>query len=119
LVVAQLSSEVPEGLMNNPVYAVLIFSSSLRFIPSPSVINIMQNYVTIALKVSGQSIFLVVFTFLMFLYVLFYILLSEIEFCLHSVHTSRNESNQLCRSGSGSDLNTENQTQRNGVSNLF
>jgi uncharacterized BrkB/YihY/UPF0761 family membrane protein len=67
----------------------------------------MQNYVTIALKISGQSIFGVVFIFLMFLYILFYILLSDIEFCLHLVHTSRNEYNQLCRSGSGSDFNTE------------
>jgi hypothetical protein len=55
----------------------------------------------------------------MILYILFYILLPEIEFCLHLVDTSRNESSQLCRSGSGSDFNTENQTQRNGDNSLF
>ena len=72
-----------------------------------------------ALKISGQSIFLVVFIFLKFLYILFYILLSEIEICLSLVHKSRNESNQLCRSGSESEFNTENQTQRYRVNSLF
>ena len=69
------------------------------------------------MKFSGESIFQVMFNFLMFLCILFYILLSEIEFCLHLfTQTITKVTNYV---GLGSDFNTENQTQRNGVNKRF